>query len=186
MATYLHREFERLIEATSELAKERSFGPKGWSMHDRDWRSTSSGEDPEGLFREFENHDVTPARLSRMHNVWASDKSGQSFETNIWYTFGEDVVLKVEGPNRIVVDGIAAAFERIAKNMESELLPNVPEVQSKLETTTPPQEATAGTVAEERKEGWLAKTWREHTLTAVIGLAVTVVGAGIAAFFGFN
>jgi hypothetical protein len=168
MATYLHQEFERLIETTPELTKRRAFGPKGWHMRDKDYKSKATGKVPDALFREFESHDITPASISRMHLVWAGTGKGNArYETHVDYSFGDAVRFKVEGPNRIVVDGINQAFERIAKCMEAGV----------------PFKASAEIAS---KENWLVKTWREHTAALVIGLVVTVAGAGIGAFLGFN
>ncbi len=167
MAAYLHQEFERLIATTPELTKRRSFGPEGWHMSDNS-KSQTKGNEPEALFREFESHGLTPVYLSRMHFVWAGGVKSERYDTYAHYMFGDQVQLKVEGPNRIVVDGIGSAFERIASCMEAGVPTNGANV---------PQQPT---------ESWLAKTWREHTATAIVGLVVTVAGAAIAYFFGIN
>lgn len=191
MAAYLHQEFERLIDTTPELTRQHAFGPVGWSMSDRDRTCEDKASNPEALFREFESHNITPAHLARMHFVWVPDTDASRFDIYLHYTFGEKVQLQVEGPNRIVVDGIGAAFERIAKNMEAGTTPKVRSQMAKAaaeegsSVAVSPAPLAQATPAG-RKKNWLARTWHQHTVSAVVGLVVTVVGAGIAAFFGFN
>jgi len=139
-------------------------------MTDKDWKSSSRGDTPEALFREFESHDITPAELARMHFVWVTGRTGERYDLYATYSFGNFVELKVQGPNRMIVDGIGSAFDRIADRIASGV----------------PTNATSTREPAESREGWIAKTWREHTVSAVIALVVTVAGSGIAAYFGFN
>lgn len=174
IASILDSGLSELIRNTPEL-NSRPFGPVEWRMLDEK-DNLAEGPDSAFLFEEFASHGLVPHRLQLVHLAWSgNDRSDGRYSVACHYRMSHRISLEVEGPNRLIVDGIGATFERIAER-----------VRATLEAPATNTVAPATTVVVEPRENWIKRTWRDHTASAVItlvtGLAVLVVGA----WFGLN
>lgn len=190
----LEQGISELIRVTPELNR-RPMYPFSWSMTDVS-DNQHNDEKTGPLFDEFEKHGLVPDSLHLLYMAWATkDTKDGSYSVSCHYFLGRKVHLKIEGPNRLIVDGIASEFQRmlerirkVAESQDSEKVADTPSSVANVQATAsvPVQTVPPVPTQGQSKENWFARTWREHTVTAVIGLIVTVVGAGVAAFFGFN
>lgn len=192
IAEYLDQELRRLVNATPEL-QNKFFGPSDWRLTDRDHENSTEGKSPALLFDEFDSHELTPGRLHSSRLCWADKEMQSTYELSCSYTLGEAVRLAVEGPNRTLVDGIGATFERIKTKIESGPLPNAaPPVANISVTATNPSPVSvsaptpAPAPASTGNQSWFAKTWRDHTATAITTLIVGVLVIAVGAWLGWN
>jgi hypothetical protein len=139
-----------------------------------------------------QEHDLEPRLLSK-RLVVQEDEHGLSLtELWIWGFFrshgGPHLDVDLSGPNRVIVDGLAAVAERTLHKIEADgfriaeptrALPSTVDTPSNppaMETST---SLAAPASSEEGASAWIKRTWRDHTMTFLItvigGLAVVAL-----------
>ncbi|MFK4640153.1 hypothetical protein [Paenarthrobacter histidinolovorans] len=114
VAEALDKGIQKLIDSTPDLGK-RPLYPFGWTLYDEASNSASGG-DLLALFADFDEHGLVPARLHLHHRAWAVDSSlKEAFALSCYFRMGHEIGLKIEGPNRVMVDGLWASILRIAE-----------------------------------------------------------------------
>ncbi|THJ67390.1 hypothetical protein E8P82_04595 [Arthrobacter echini] len=180
-----NREVVKLIESTPELSA-RQIGAVEWKL----WDAASNeveGEDPVELLEEFETHGLAPQRLFRHQMNRVKEDPDQYYQFTSWYRISGSISLEITGPNRIVVDGLKASFDRIVeKVVDAAAQPERAAETRPQNLDTPSQLVGSSAVVAEGSAGWWRRTWRDHTIAAGSTLTTGVVLAGVIYYLNWN